>query len=87
MWACAVGWPVVNVDAGGLRPPEPKNHKKKCSSYDWERGLGTCHNCNKSYQLHTYERKGATDKEYIRPVDPPKEEFNIPHFRYSYPIS
>ena len=57
---------------------QPKNHKKKCSSYDWERGLGTCHNCNKSYQLHTYERKGATDKEYIRPVDPPKEEFNIP---------
>ena len=57
---------------------QPKNHKKKCSSYDWERGLGTCHNCNKSYQLHTYERKGATDKEYVRPVDPPKEEFNIP---------
>jgi twinkle protein len=57
---------------------QPKNHKKKCSSYDWERGLGTCHNCNKSYQLHTYERKGATDKEYIRPVDLPKEEFNIP---------
>ena len=57
---------------------QPKNHKKKCSSYDWERGLGTCHNCNKSFQLHTYERKGATDKEYVRPVDPPKEEFNIP---------
>ena len=57
---------------------QPKNHKKKCSSYDWERGLGTCHNCNKSFQLHTYERKGATDKEYIRPVDPPKENFNIP---------
>ena len=32
---------------------QPKNHKKKCSSYDWERGLGTCHNCNKSFQLHT----------------------------------
>ena len=57
---------------------QPKNHKKKCSSYDWERGLGTCHNCNKTYQLHTYERKGATDKDYVRPVDPPKEEFNIP---------
>ena len=57
---------------------QPKNHKKKCSSYDWERGLGTCHNCNKTFQLHTYERKGATDKEYVRPVDPPKEEFNIP---------
>ena len=57
---------------------QPKNHKKKCSSYDWERGLGTCHNCNKTYQLHTYERKGATDKDYVRPGDPPKEEFNIP---------
>ena len=57
---------------------QPKNHKKKCSSYDWERGLGTCHNCNKTYQLHTYQRKGATDKDYVRPVDPPKEEFNIP---------
>ena len=57
---------------------QPKNHKKKCSSYDWERGLGTCHNCNKTFQLHTYERKGATDKEYVRPGDPPKEEFNIP---------
>ena len=24
---------------------KPKNQKLKCSSYDWERGLGTCHNC------------------------------------------
>ena len=23
---------------------KPSNHKKKCSSYDCERGLGTCHN-------------------------------------------
>ena len=47
---------------------KPANHKKKCSSYDWERGLGTCHNCNKTYQLHTYERKGASEREYVRPV-------------------
>ena len=40
---------------------KPKNQKLKCSSYDWERGLGTCHNCNSTYQLHTYERKGASD--------------------------
>ena len=46
---------------------KPANHKKKCSSYDWERGLGTCHNCNKTYQLHTYERKGASEREYVRP--------------------
>ena len=57
---------------------KPENRKKKCASYDWERGLGTCHNCDTTFQLHTYQRKGATDKEYIRPVDPPKEEFNIP---------
>ena len=46
---------------------KPENKKQKCASYDWERGLGTCHNCNSSFQLHTYQRKGASDKEYIRP--------------------
>ena len=47
---------------------KPKNQKAKCASYDWERGLGTCHNCNKSFQLHTYQRKGASEREYVRPV-------------------
>jgi len=47
---------------------KPKNKNAKCSSYDWERGLGTCHNCNSTYQLHTYERKGASEREYVRPV-------------------
>ena len=46
---------------------KPKNHKKKCASYDWERGLGTCHNCNKTYQLHTYKRKGESAREYVKP--------------------
>jgi len=46
---------------------QPKNHKKECASYDWERGLGTCHNCNKSFQLHTYKRKGDTAREYAKP--------------------
>jgi len=46
---------------------KPEHKKQKCASYDWERGLGTCHNCNSSFQLHTYQRKGASDKEYIRP--------------------
>ena len=46
---------------------QPKNHKKKCASYDWERGLGTCHNCNTSFQLHTYQRKGASERVYVRP--------------------
>ena len=56
---------------------KPSNHKKKCSSYDWERGLGTCHNCSKTYQLHTYKRKGETSREYVKPVVS-VEEFNIP---------
>jgi twinkle protein len=46
---------------------KPGHKTKKCSSYDWERGLGTCHNCNSTYQLHTYERKGASEREYVRP--------------------
>jgi len=46
---------------------KPKNQKAKCCSYDWERGLGTCHNCNTTLQLHTYQRKGASDKDYVRP--------------------
>ena len=46
---------------------KPKNQKAKCASYDWERGLGTCHNCNTSFQLHTYQRKGASEKVYVRP--------------------
>jgi twinkle protein len=46
---------------------KPQNKKAKCASYDWERGLGTCHNCNTSFQLHTYQRKGASEKVYVRP--------------------
>ena len=46
---------------------KPKNQKAKCASYDWERGLGTCHNCNTTFQLHTYKRKGETIKVYERP--------------------
>ena len=46
---------------------KPKNQKAKCCSYDWERGLGTCHNCNTTFQLHTYQRKGASSRDYVRP--------------------
>jgi len=53
---------------------KPKNQKAKCASYDWERGLGTCHNCNSTFQLHTYKRKGETQKVYERP----KEKFVKP---------
>ncbi|MCP3699029.1 MAG: toprim domain-containing protein [Aliivibrio sp.] len=57
---------------------QPKNQKAQCASYDWERGLGTCHNCSTSFQLHTYQRKGASEKEYVRPTSPPADEWNIP---------
>ena len=46
---------------------KPEHKKGKCASYDWERGLGTCHNCSSTFQLHTYQRKGASDREYVRP--------------------
>ena len=49
---------------------QPKNQKANCASYDWERGLGTCHNCNNIFQLHTYQRKGSSDKVYVRPLTP-----------------
>jgi len=64
-----------NLDVGktqGICPlcsheRKPKNQKAKCASYDWERGLGTCHHCDSSFQLHTYQRKGSSEKTYIRP--------------------
>ena len=64
-----------NLDVGkaqGICPlcssdRKPENRKQKCASYDWERGLGTCHHCDSSFQLHTYERKGSALKDYVRP--------------------
>ena len=53
---------------------KPKNTKAQCASYDWERGLGTCHNCDTTFQLHTYQRKGASEKVYTRPITP--EQFD-----------
>jgi len=61
---------------------KPKNEKAKCASYDWERGLGTCHNCNKSFQLHTYQRKGGDNKEYIKP---PVKEY-VEEMQLSEPV-
>ena len=53
-----------------------KGHEKlNCASYDWERGLGTCHNCNSTFQLHTYKRLGMADREYIKP--PQKEIIDV----------
>ncbi len=46
---------------------KPENRKAKCASYDWERGLGTCHNCDSTFQLHTYKRKGKAERDYVMP--------------------
>jgi twinkle protein len=43
------------------------NKKAKCASYDWERGWGSCHNCDSTFQLHTFKRKGNPQKVYERP--------------------
>ena len=45
------------------------NKNKKCASYDWNTGLGTCHNCNTVFQLHTFERKvsSAVHKQFTKP--------------------
>ena len=56
---------------------KPENKKAKCTSYDWERGLGTCHNCDSTFQLHTYKRKGNAEKVYIKP-NVKKVEVNLP---------
>ena len=48
---------------------KPENRKAKCASYDWERGLGTCHNCDSTFQLHTYKRKGKAEREYVIPPE------------------
>ena len=44
-----------------------ENQKKKCASYDWERGIGTCHNCDTPFQLHTFKRKGKAERDYVTP--------------------
>jgi len=46
---------------------KPENRKAKCAMYDWDRGLGTCMNCDQVFQLHTFERKGGSNKEYVLP--------------------
>ena len=45
----------------------PENRKAKCAMYDWDRGLGTCMNCNEVFQLHTFQRKGGGEKVYVKP--------------------
>ena len=46
---------------------KPANQKAKCASYDWARGLVTCHNCHSTTQMHTFKRKGNPLKTYTKP--------------------
>ena len=41
-----------------------KKKKDKCASLDWNRGLGSCHHCGKTFQLHTFV---TSDREYVKP--------------------
>ena len=43
----------------------PKNQKSKCASLDWNTGIGTCHHCNQTFQLHTFKKKKG--REYSKP--------------------
>ena len=42
-----------------------KKKKDKCASLNWDRGLGNCHHCSETFQLHTFKR--TTDKEWVKP--------------------
>ena len=70
---------------------KPKNRKAKCASYDWERGLGTCHNCNNTFQFHTYKRKGNKNKDYVLDIfaikySPVETAGPIPKAKITVPI-
>ena len=47
---------------------QSNNQNKKCASYDWETGLGTCHNCDQVFQIHTFKRKHDATKIYVKPT-------------------
>jgi len=55
---------------------KPKNQKSKCAMYDWQRGLGTCMNCNEVFQLHTFKRQSNKLKEYTKPIWENKTELS-----------
>lgn len=47
-----------------------QNRKKKtdkCMTLHWDTGLGICHHCGESIQLHTYKKKNV-EKVYIKPI-------------------
>ena len=45
-----------------------KKSTEKCATLHWDTGLGVCHHCGESFQLHTYKSKSNAVKEYKRPI-------------------
>lgn len=43
-----------------------KKKTEKCASLHWDSGLGVCHHCGESFQLHTYKKKNEV-KVYKKP--------------------
>lgn len=43
-----------------------QNRKTKCASLDWNRGIGTCHHCSQTFQIHTFKR--SQDRTYSKPA-------------------
>lgn len=44
-----------------------KKKTDKCASLHWDTGLGICHHCGETFQLHTFKKKKEV-KDYKRPV-------------------
>ena len=44
-----------------------KKKTDKCAQIFWDTGLGVCHHCNNTFQLHTYQKKTEV-KNYTLPV-------------------
>lgn len=45
-----------------------KKKTDKCASLHWDTGLGICHHCGETFQLHTFKKKTEV-KEYKRPIE------------------
>jgi twinkle protein len=46
-----------------------KKSTEKCATLHWDDGLGVCHHCGETFQLHTYKSKFENNnmKSYVRP--------------------
>jgi twinkle protein len=66
-----------------------KKSHEKCMSVNWDNGLGYCHHCGETTQLHTYKSKESV-KSYFIPTEKPKSEVSkkvLDYFRNTRGIS